>query len=170
MSFDRMLGDEIYIVSPSGEETVGPIKASVQGNKVYVFDESLVIEEGGRILRTLPNGRCESHFILQVDFSQAPPQMRQGSHYKILTRKDSSLVDPPSKTTINISHSHGIQIGDGNVQNIIASLHVLANAIDSADVPEEEKADAKQKLKSFLSHPLTTTVLGAAAAKLIGTL
>jgi hypothetical protein len=170
MSFDRLLGDEIYIVSPAGENTAGPIKASVQGDKVYVFDETLVIEEGGKILRTLPNGRCESHSILQVDFNQAPRQTRQGSHYKILTRKDSSLVDPPSKTTINISHSQGIQIGDGNVQNIVASLDALAKAIDSADVPEEQKADAKQKMKAFLSHPLTTAVLGAAAGKLIGVL
>lgn len=170
MSFDRLLGDEIYIVSPSGDETVGPIKASVQGDSVYVFDKTVVIEEGGRILRTLPNGRCESHSILQVDFNQAPPQMRQGSHYKILTRKDSSLVKPPSKTTINISHSQGIQIGDGNVQNIVASFDALAKAIDSAEGPEEEKADAKQKLKAFLSHPLTTAVLGSAAGKLIGML
>jgi len=169
MGFDRLLSDEIYIVSRSGEET-GPVKASVQGDKVYVFDETLVIEEGGKILRTLPNGKCESRTILQVDFHQAPRQMRRGTHFKIITRKDSSLVDPPSKTTINITNSQGIQIGDGNVQNIVASLDTLAKAIESADVPEDQKADAKQKLKAFLSHPLTTAVLGSAAGKLIGML
>jgi len=170
MSFERLLGDEIYIVSPSGETTAGPLKASVQGDKVYVFDESLVIEEGGKVLRTLPNGRCESRTILQVDFNQAPAQMRQGSHYKIITRKDSSLVDQPSKTTINITNSQGIQIGDGNLQSIVTSFEILVKAIDSVNLPENQKKDAKTKLKAFLSHPLTTTVLGSAAAKLLGML
>lgn len=170
MSFAQLLGDEIYIISPSGQDTKGPVKASVQGDKVYVFDQTIVIEEGGKILRTLPNGKCESRTILQVDFIQAPSQMREGTHYEIITRKDTSLVDPPSKTTINISHSQGIQIGNGNVQNIVASLDALRKAIECADVPVEQKAEAKQKLKAFLSHPLTIAVLGAAAGKLIGML
>ena len=120
MTFDGLLGDEVYIVSPGGEQS-GPVKASVQGNKVYIFDESIVIEEGGKILRPLSSGKWESHTILQVDFYKAPRRMK-ASHYEIATRKDSSLVDAPSKTTIHISHSQGIQIGDGNFHNITLAL------------------------------------------------
>ena len=165
---DRLMGDEIYIKSPSGE-TVGPVKSSVQGNKVYISDETLAIEEGGKILRPLPNGKSESHTILQVDFHKDPFGGRL-SHYEVTTRKDSSLVATPSSTTINISHSHGIQIGDANVQNIVTSFETVARDIDSADVPENQKRDAKARLKAFLSHPLTLAVLGSAADKLIGML
>lgn len=168
MSIKSLMGDDIYIESPTGER-VGPVKASVQGNKVYIPDKSLVIEEGGKILRPLPNGKSESHTILQVDFLKGP---RGGSlsHYKVTTRKDSSLVSTPSSTTINIKNSQGIQIGDGNIQNIIMSLDTIAKAIDSADVSVEQKADAKQKLKAFLSHPLTIGILGSAVGKLISKL
>lgn len=168
MSIDSLMGDEIYIKSPSGK-TVGPVKSSVQGNKVYINDETLVIEEGGKIFRPLPNGKAESHSILQVDFHKDPHGGRL-SHYEITTRKDSSLVPFPSSTTINISHSQGIQIGDSNAQDIVSSFETLTKAIDSADVPEDQKNDAKAKLEAFLSHPLTTAPLGSAAGKLIGML
>ena len=168
MSIDSLMGDDIYIESPSGQ-TIGPVKASVQRNKIYINDESLVIEEGGKILRPLPNGKSELHSILQVDFHKDPLHGRL-SHYEVTTRKESSLVATPSSTTINITNSQGIQIGDGNILNIVASLDTLAKAIESADVPEEQKADAKQKLKAFLSHPLMTALLGSAAGKLIGML
>ena len=165
MSIDRLMGDEIYIQSPNGK-TVGPVKSSVQRNKVYISDETVVIEEGGKILRPLPNGKSESHSILQVDFHKDPLGGRL-SHYEITTRKDSSLVPTPSSTTINIMNSQGIQIGDHNIQNIVGSLEKLAQAIDSSDATPQEKADAKGKLKAFLMHPATMAVLGAAAAKLI---
>lgn len=164
---DSLMDDDIIIETPTGERT-GPVKASVQGNKIYVNDESLVIEEGGKIFRPLPNGKSECHLILQVDFHNDP----QGrlSHYEITTRKESSLVQTPTTTTINISNSRGIQIGDHNVQNIIASLETLVKAIESADSTDEEKATVKQKLKDVLSHPLTTSVLGSAAGRIISML
>jgi len=93
MSIDSLMGDDIYIESPSGE-TVGPVKSSVQGNKVFINDETLVIEEGGKILRPLPNGKAESYSILQVDFHKDPFGGTL-SHYEITARKDSSLVPVP---------------------------------------------------------------------------
>ena len=129
MALESLLNDEVYIVSPGGEQR-GPVKASVQRNKVYIFDESIVIEEGGKILRPLPSGKCESHTILQVDFHKAKARRgMKASHYEITTRKDSSLVDASSKTTIQISHSQGIQIGDGNVQNIVPFIKDVLAAV-----------------------------------------
>ena len=165
MSMNSMFGDEIYIQSPKGD-TIGPVKSSVQGNKVYVDDETLVIEEGGKIFRPLPNGKSESHSILQVDFHKDPHGGRL-SHYEITTRKDASLVETPSSTTINITSSQGIQVGNQNVQNIVGTLEQLSRAIDSSDASRDEKSDAKGKLKALLLHPATTAALGASAAKLI---
>ncbi len=168
MALDRLMGDDIFIESPTGEQ-IGPVKASVQGNRVFVSDVSISIEEGGKILRPLPNGKAESHLILQVDFHKDPHGGRL-SHYEIRTRKESSLAPAPSATTINITHSQGIQIGDNNIQNIMASIDLLAKAIDSADASPAQKSDAKQKLKTFLAHPLTAAILGAAAARVLATL
>ncbi len=165
MSIDSLMGDDIYIQATDGK-IVGPVKSSVQGNKVYINDETLVIEEGGKILRPLPNGKSESHSILQVDFNKDPFGGRL-SHYKITTRKDSSLVPTPSATTINITNSQGIQIGDHNAQSIVVSLERLIQAIESSNATPPQKKGAKEKLRAFLTHPTTVSVLGATAAKLI---
>jgi hypothetical protein len=165
MGVDKLMGDEIFILTPSGDQT-GPIKASVQRNKIYIGDESVVIEEGWKILRSLPNGRSECHTVLQVDFHKDPRGGRL-SHFEVTTRKESSLMPTPSSTTINISNSHGIQIGDGNIQNIVESLDALAKAIDASPAAPEQKAGAKEKLKAFLSHPLTVAILGPAAGRLL---
>jgi len=168
MSISDLMGDEIYIQSPDGKQ-VGPVKAVVQRNQVIINDENLVIEEGGKILRPLPNGKSEAYTILEVIFHK-DPFGGDISHYEIITRKDLSLVQTPSNTTINITGSHGIQIGNHNVQNIIGALEMLINAIESSDATIEEKTDAKAKLKTFLIHPLTVNLLGTAASKILGVL
>src|SRR5690606_16423112 len=139
-----LMSDEVYIQSPSGIIS-GPIKSSVQGSKIYINDENLVIEEGGKILRPLPNGRSEAHLILQVDFHKDPFGGRL-SHYEITAKKESSLVPTPSSTTININNSQGIQVGDYNTQNITGALEQLIQKLDSADMPAEQKVDVKGKL------------------------
>lgn len=168
MSISDLMGDEIYIQSPDGKQ-VGPVKAVVQRNQVIINDENLVIEEGGKILRPLPSGKSEAYTILEVIFHK-DPFGGDISHYEIITRKDSSLVQTPSNTTINITGSHGIQIDNHNVQNIIGALEMLTNAIESSDATIEEKTDAKAKLKAFLIHPLTVNLLGTAEGKILGVL
>ncbi len=165
MSMDDMMGDEIYIQSPDGKQT-GPFKASVQRDKVFINDETLDIEEGGKILRPLPNGKRESRTILEVSFHKDPFGGKL-SHYEIKTRKDSSLIAVPGSTTINISSSHGIQIGNHNIQNITSALELFVKAVESSTAPPNEKTDVKKKMKAFLSHPLSVNILGSAATKLI---
>ncbi len=169
MSINRMLTDDVYIKLPNGEQ-YGPIKASVQGNKVFITDENVVIEEGGKIFRTLPNGKSEVHNILNVAFYKSHGGSML-SHYEITTQKESSLVATPnSTTTINILHSQGIQIGDQNVQHIVGALEKLCSSIDSSDILEKDKADVKDKLKSFISHPAIMSMLGSAAERLLARL
>lgn len=169
MSISDLMHDEIYIQSPDGKQ-VGPVKAVVQRNQIIINDENLVIEEGGKILRPLPNGKSEAYTILEVIFHK-DPFGGDISHYEIITRKDSSLVQTtPSNTTTNITGSHGIQIGNHNVQSIIGALEMLTNAIESSDATTEEKTDAKAKLKAFLIHPLTFNILGTTAGKILDVL
>lgn len=71
-------------------------------------------------------------------------------------------------TNINISHSHGIQIGDHNVQTIIDTFNTLIQKIDAADASPEEKAEAKGRLAKFLEHPLVCSVIGGAVGGITG--
>jgi len=168
MTIDDSMGDEIFIVSKDGKQT-GPFKASVHGDKVSIRDQTVVVEEGDHILRTLPNGKAEEHLALQVDFHKDPFNARGPdslTHYVIRTRKSTSLVPTPAATTINIANSQGIQIGNGNMQNVVGSLQYLAEAIGSAQAPAEHKSQAIGALRTFLSHPLVNTILGVAGTAL----
>jgi hypothetical protein len=162
------MNDEIYIQSCDGKQA-GPVKAVVQRNQVIINAENLVIEEGGKILRPLPNGGSEAYTILEVIFHK-DPFGGEIAHYEIITRKDSSLVRASSETTINVTSFHGIQIGKRNVRNIIRALEMLTNAIESSDATIEEKTDAKAKLKAFLIHPLTVNLLGTPTTKILDVL
>jgi hypothetical protein len=68
---------------------------------------------------------------------------------------------------ITIQNAQSIQIGDNNTQNIINSIQVLKNHIESSTVSAEEKEEAKSLLSKFLSHPLVTSILGAAAGTIM---
>jgi hypothetical protein len=168
MSISDLMSDEIYFQSRDGKQ-VGPVKAVVQRNQVIINAEDLVIEEGGKILRPLPNGKNEAYTIVEVIFHK-DPFGGEVSHYEIITRKESFVVQTPEDTTINTTASHGIQIGKHNVRNIIRALEKLTNAIESSDATIEEKTDAKAKLKAFLIHPLTANLLGTAASKILDVL
>ena len=168
MGISDLMSDEIYIQSLDGKQ-VGPLKAVVQRNQIIINAEDLVIEEGGKIFRPLPNGESEAYTIIEVIFRK-DPFGGEISHYEIITRKDSSLVHAPSNTAINITGCRGIQIGKRNVRNIIRALEMLTNAIESSDATIEEKTDAKAKLKAFLTHPLTVNLLGTTANKILDVL
>lgn len=58
-----------------------------------------------------------------------------------------------------------VQIGNDNalnVQSVSFQLQSLIQAIENHEGSAEEKTEAKSRLKSFLAHPLTAAVLGAA--------
>jgi len=168
MSISDLMSDEVYIQSRDGKQA-GPVKALVQHNQIIINAEDLVIEEGGKILRPLPNGWSEAYTIVDVIFHK-DPFGGEIPHYEIITRKDSSVVHTPGSTTISIAGSHGIQIGKRNARDIIHALELLTNAIESSDADAEEKADAKAKLKAFLIHPLTVNLLGRTVNKILDVL
>jgi hypothetical protein len=166
MSISDLMSDEIYIQSRDGKQ-VGPIKAVVQRNQVIINAEDLVIEEGGRILTPLQDGKSEAYTILEVIFHK-DPFGGEISRYEIITRKDSSWVHTPSNTIIDITDNpEGIRISKRNVRNIIRALEMLTKAIELSDVVIEEKADAKAKLKEFLIHPLTVNLLGSEVNRIL---
>lgn len=94
MAVDDLMTDDIFIETAG--QMRGPFKASVQGNKVYIGDETVVIDEGDRIFRVLPNGKSESHLVLQVDFHKDPFDGPL-SHYEVTTRRESSQARLPKR-------------------------------------------------------------------------
>jgi hypothetical protein len=167
--FSDVVKDEIILVAPDGQES-GPVLCAFTPNRVTIFTESLDVEVGGKVIRLLPNGKREPYTVLEVTFRQKSYDIP--ASYYLDVRKDGSLVEVPGQrtTNISISHSQGFQVGDHNIQQIVASLHTLISQIDAADAPPEEKRDAKKRLQDFLAHPLVSAIVGGASGGLTGLL
>ena len=171
--FAEMGKDTIYIERPNGERSQAykAVIGSKNGPSATIFDESIDVEEGWKLIRELPRGKQESYTILEARYKQG----LQGipASWRLKLSKDSSLVTSKPKvqnTTINISNSTGFQVGDNNTQNIELGIKELLEKIDTADASPEEKSQAKSILKSLLDNQVVAAVLGGAASGLIGLL
>lgn len=68
---------------------------------------------------------------------------------------------------ISVSNSQAVQIGNGNIQSISFVIENLINKIEQISASDEDKKEAKYRLKAFLEHPLVTTILGGLSLDLI---
>ncbi len=64
--------------------------------------------------------------------------------------------------SIKVTDSSGVQIGQGNVQNVTLDIEKLMVAIDHSNVSEAEKTEAKSLLRSALENSTVMEVLGKA--------
>lgn len=154
-------------VEKNDGSVVGPYKAIFAGKAIIIPDAHADIEEGDVILRKLPSGRDERSLVTEATFFKKmhsiPP------HYQIKFKKWSAnkMQDKPSHN-ITIHGAQSVQIGDFNTQNVINSFQALKNQIESSTATAAEKEEAKSLLSKFLSHPLVSTILGAAAGAVLG--
>jgi hypothetical protein len=163
--FASLQNDSVYIEKASGERS-GPYKTAIGskgGFSASIFEASLDVEEGWKLIRPLPNGKEEMFTILEANYS--PGLQSIPAHWTLKLRKESSLATGArSTTTINIANSSGIQIGDHNVQHIANSFVGLIEKIDASNVSQQEKTKAKGLLRSVLENPTVAAVLGSATA------
>ncbi len=169
--FASLQNDTVYIEKPSGDRS-GPYKTAIvskNGFSASIFEATLEVEEGWRLIRPLPNGKEEPFTILEANYSPGlhtiPP------HWTLKLRKESSLATGQRPApTINITNSSGIQIGDHNVQQIANSFIGLIENIESSSASSQEKNEAKGVLRRALENPTVAAVLGGAVAGVLALL
>lgn len=169
--FASMQKDTVFIERMSGERS-GPFKTAIAsdgGFSASIFEKDLDVEEGWRLVRSLPNGKEEFFTILEANYHAGLHAIKP--HWTLKLRKESSLVaGSRASTTINIAHSSGIQIGDHNIQHIASSLVGLIEKIETSSTSDQEKARAKSLLRDVLENPTVAAVLGSATAGVLGLL
>lgn len=156
--FQGLLTDKVSILKADGTE-IGPYECAITGSSCTIMDESLDVDEGDDVLRTLPNKKVETYKILNVEYT--PKFHGIPSAYELTIEKSSSLL-PKQKggTTINISQSHGIQVGDHNTLAISSGLESLIAEIERSSSDMQSKQSAKNALASLLRHPIVVAVVG----------
>ena len=56
--FSKMTNDTVFIAKPDGER-LGPYKSSLSANSCTIFDKTLDVDHGDKVIRPLPNKLIE---------------------------------------------------------------------------------------------------------------
>ncbi|CAI8968140.1 RIP homotypic interaction motif-containing protein [Pseudomonas marginalis] len=163
--FASMHTDRVWLIKTDGRR-LGPYNTRI-GPSASIFEPSLDVDVGDHLERTLPNGKIELHYITECNYSQGLVSI--GPHWSLKLRKGPEKESPPSKhTTINISNSTGIQVGDHNTQHIQEGIADLLKKIEESGASSEEVEQAKGRIAQMLEHPLVSSIIGSGVGALIG--
>ncbi|QQB32232.1 hypothetical protein I6I07_16100 [Achromobacter deleyi] len=157
---------DVYVQKSDGSRA-GPYRGTLSAKSLIVKNKDFDVEEGDHIVRKLPTGREESYLVLSAQFYNGmggiPP------NWQLAIEKTTALRSPSAatSTTVNIHDSTGIQVGDHNLMNFQVAINEMVKKIDDSNSSPEEKAEAKSRLKAFLTHPLVISIAGGIAGALV---
>lgn len=141
-------GDSWSVVGESIDEELGLARGDFDMIVRALADQGFVdSESGGLEARLTADG---------VEAIEEP-----GTEENRMVQERTSIVQH-----VSVSGGH-VQIGDGNTQNFTyqMALTALAEAIErDPQIPAADKSKLRAAIGTVLGHPLTQTVLGAAAA------
>jgi len=86
--FKQFARDTVILKKQNGE-VISDIKANVQKDKIFIHDNTLPIEEGDRLVRTLPNGLEESYIVIDRGYREKLHSI--DAHYQCEVQKESSM-------------------------------------------------------------------------------
>lgn len=168
MSIQRMMTDDAFIENERGERN-GPYKTKFGAAELIIFNDKLIVADGDVVIQPLPNGTEERFVVTGAQFSSGLGRSIK-AHYSISVVKESKQQREQkmaSNTTFNINNS-SVQVGDGNVQNIVNSFEQLVKEIESSESTPVQKEEAKGLLKSLITNPTVASVLGGTVSGLLG--
>ena len=149
----NLMRDKVSLIKDDGRR-FDDIKANVQPDKIFIDDASLPIEEGDKLIRTLPNNLVESYIVLDRGYYESIGGIP--SHYQVKVRKESAIpASTPSSIVYNlIGDSSRVNINSQdisiNVKNITSDdlFEELKKAIEE----NEDNVDKKSKLLSLVDE------------------
>ena len=123
MSFAGLTNDIVSLVKADGTVVKSDIRASVQRNKIFIFDVSLPIEVGDHILRTLPSGLVEDFIVEDPGYYSGATGL-PGS-YQCVVRRSGASASPAQSVINNITaHFHAA--------NSRLNVHSTDNSVNEA--------------------------------------
>lgn len=109
--FDDLMTDVVTLLKADGRMFEN-IKANVQPGKIFIFDGSIPIEEGDKLVRVLQNELKETYIVIDRGYYSAAHGIE--AHYQIKVRKESNLMDMQSGSA-NINNFYG-QVSNAQIQ------------------------------------------------------
>ncbi|HWR03293.1 MAG TPA: hypothetical protein VN419_04670 [Humidesulfovibrio sp.] len=167
--FSSLPHDEFRIIDGQGEQSE-PVKGIMSRNKVTVFDKTINVSIGDKVIRLLPGGNTEKYIVDDCHFQKGMGGIPD--HFSITLIREEHKNKTISGQSINISNSSNIIIGDENVQslNVVMfeqSMRAMVEAIGKSNASEAERSGALDQLRKFLSNPTVAAILGGATSGLL---
>lgn len=148
MSFSSMCNDVVTLVKQDGT-VIEKIKANVQPNIIFIYDEKLPLEENDKIYRPLPNGLVENYVVIDRGFYSAFHGIQ--AHYQAKVRKEGSIKNEQYQKITNIYNLSGPQsrVNIGSTDNSINLLQQNTELFDDIKKALESISDEKIKLEAI---------------------
>lgn len=146
MSLISMCKDKVTLIKQDGS-VYENIKANVQPNIIFIFDDKLPLEEKDKIFRILPNGLVEKYEVIDRGYYSAFQGIK--AHYQVKVRKDGSIKEEQYKSITNIYNVTGDQSKininsiDNSVNKISTNKELFEKLITSLDGIKDENTKIK---------------------------
>lgn len=161
MGFLSMCNDIVTLVKPDGT-VIEKIKANVQPEMIFIYDNKLPLEEGDKIYRPLPNGLVEEYDVIDRGFYAAFHQIQ--AHYQAKVRKSASIKNEKFQQITNIYNLNGSQArvnissNDNSVNTLEQNPEIFDHILKALEkISEKEvKADAIEivsEMKGVVGKP-----------------
>lgn len=162
MNLARMMTDPFFIEDRAGTRN-GPFKTKFGSGTLMVFQSELNIAEGDRIIRPLPDGSERTYIVEGSSFSSGSRNIP--GHYSIRISEQAAAPGAASSALTATRDCEGTsaQAADKGLHSIAASMQSLAQAIERADFPSEQKEAARKALHALIENPVVTAVLTGTA-------
>lgn len=167
MQLQNRMTDDVFFENEKGERSKA-YKTKFASETLTIYDEKLVVKDGDIAIQLLPNGTEERFIVTDTKFSSGLKSIP--AHYTISIIKESKKhreEKVATNTTFNISNS-SVQVGDGNIQNIVDSFNELATKINESESTPEQKAEAQNLLQLLLNNSTVASILKGAFSAVTG--
>ncbi len=159
---------KLTVTAPDGK--IYNTRGQVLNDKIFIYDKKAIIDIGYVISYTLPNGLQKTCEVEEPGYYGNVSLGNDMPIYQCLV-KDSKQKKENSMSAFSIGtlNNYGNnQIGNNNTQNVEAVFTQILEKINNSNASEQEKSDARGKLKAFLKHPLVTAIFGASINAILG--
>lgn len=162
--------DKVLIFMNDQMESTGSTLGSIHFNfeegaedaEEFIQQHSILLGDLKAILNICFARKYIKHHSIGREFNQLGLTEEGQARAISVQNADSKKVAQANTIHIGTLNTHApTQIGNYNRQDIQHVFNALEQAIDAAMASEEEKQEAKSRLKKFLEHPLTNTILGS---------
>lgn len=146
MPFKKLMKDTVSLLKSDGRHFKN-IKASVQKDKIFIYDASIPVEEGDTYERSLPNGIVERYTVHDAGYYEGIAGIK--AHYQSDVRKETK-IEPKSQPTQVIYNLIGPN-ARVNIQSVDTSTNLVG----------VEPSELFEKLRSVIKESITEETISA---------